>query len=100
MLLKAYATIKIGDPLEEGTLCGPLHTTGAIKEYLEGIEEIKKQGGKILHGGKRINRDGYFVEPTLVAIDKAAKIMNEELFVPILYLVKFDTIEEAIQINN
>jgi len=53
-MLKAYATIKIGDPLDTQNLMGPVHTKGAIKEYLEGLEEIKKQGGKILYGGKVI----------------------------------------------
>jgi len=100
-LVSAYKSIVIGDPLQEGTLCGPLHTKASVKDYEDGIEEIKKQGGKILHGGKALkDRKGFFVEPTIVAIDKNAKILNEELFAPVLYVVKFDTLEEGIEINN
>jgi len=71
-----------------------------VKEYLDGIEEIKRQGGKILLGGKTMNRPGNYVEPTIVEIDWRAPIVKTELFVPILYVLKFDTIEEAIEINN
>lgn len=71
-----------------------------MKEYLDGIEEIKRQGGKILLGGKTMNRPGNYVEPTIVEIDWRAPIVKTELFVPILYVLKFDTIEEAIEINN
>jgi acyl-CoA reductase-like NAD-dependent aldehyde dehydrogenase len=46
--------VKIGDPLNDKTIMGPLHTTNAVKEYLEGLIEIKKQGGKILYGGNRV----------------------------------------------
>lgn len=60
-----------------------------------------KEGGKILTGGNVLrNKPGCFVEPTIVAIDKRANILKEELFVPILYVLKFDTLEEAIEINN
>lgn len=99
-LLKAYKNIKIGNPLDNGTLCGPLVNEGALKVYEEGLEEIKKQGGKILCGGKRILGQGYYVEPTIVEIDPTAPIVKEELFVPILYIFKFNTLEEAIEYNN
>mmetsp|Transcript_13279 Transcript_13279/g.13078 ORF Transcript_13279/g.13078 Transcript_13279/m.13078 type:complete len:172 (-) Transcript_13279:36-551(-) len=79
---------------------GPLHTKAAVKEYLDGIEEIKKQGGKILVGGSKIEGEGNYVEPTLVEIHKEAAILNTELFVPICYLVKFGSLDEAIKINN
>lgn len=99
-LLKAYQQVKIGQPLEDGTLCGPLHTKNAVKEYADGIETIKSQGGKILHGGKVIEGPGNFVEPTLVEISKDAPITKEELFVPILYVIKTTSLEDAIEINN
>lgn len=96
-LCKAYSTIKIGDPLDPSVLCGPLHTKSAVKEFTDGIAEIKKQGGKILYGGNVMtDKKGNFVEPTIVEINKNAPILKEELFVPILYAIKFDTIEEAI----
>lgn len=86
-----------------GILCGPLHNKGAVKEYLNGLEEIKKQGGKVLIGGKTLDNKfpgGYYVEPTIVAIDSKAAILKEEIFAPILYVLKFKTVDEAIAINN
>lgn len=99
-MLAAYKSVRIGDPLETTTLMGPLHTAGAVKEYEEGLAEIAKQGGKVLTGGKRIDRAGNWVEPTIVEISHTAPITKTELFVPILYIMKFSTLEEAITINN
>lgn len=99
-LSTAAKSVKIGDPLEKGVLMGPVHTQGAIKEYKEGLEEIKKQGGKIVYGGNVLEREGNFVEPTLVEINHDAAIVKTELFVPILYVMKFKTIDEAIAWNN
>jgi len=103
-LVRAYKDIiatKIGNPLDEGVLVGPLHTKAAVKEYEDGIAEITKQGGKILIGGRALkDRPGYFVEPTIVEINHGAPIVKTELFVPILYLLKYSTFEEAIAINN
>lgn len=84
------------------TLCGPLHTKSAVNEYLEGIKTIVSQGGKILYGGKVVEekQPGNYVYPTLVEIDGNAPIVKEELFVPILYLIKFKTLDEAIKLNN
>lgn len=82
-------------------MCGPLHTKAAVKEYEEGLKTIVSQGGKIIYGGRVLSdRPGNFVEPTIVEIDHTAPIVKEELFVPILYVIKFKTIDEAIAINN
>ncbi|TNV79540.1 hypothetical protein FGO68_gene13629 [Halteria grandinella] len=102
-LKKVYASIRIGNPLEAGILMGPLHTKGAIKEYQEGIATIKQQGGTILYGGELysgVNATGNYVLPTLVEISADAPIVRTELFVPICYLIKFKTFEEAVKINN
>eukprot|EP01113_Clastostelium_recurvatum_P037398 TRINITY_DN545_c0_g1_i2.p1 TRINITY_DN545_c0_g1~~TRINITY_DN545_c0_g1_i2.p1 ORF type:complete len:524 (+),score=123.32 TRINITY_DN545_c0_g1_i2:44-1573(+) len=99
-LKTAYGTVRIGDPLEEGTLMGPVHTAGAIKEFEDGIKEIVQQGGKIAYGGKRVERDGYYVTPTIVEIDHAAPIVKTELFVPILYIMKISSLDDAIAWNN
>ncbi|KAL2630636.1 hypothetical protein R1flu_015322 [Riccia fluitans] len=99
-LLKAYSQVKAGDPLVEGTLLGPLHTTTGVKVYQEGIEKIKKQNGVILTGGKVIEREGNYVEPTIVEISNDAPIVQEELFCPILYVFQFKTFEEAVEMNN
>ena len=68
--------------------------------YKDGLEEIKKQGGKILCGGEVIEGPGNYVKPTLVEIDSKAAILQEELFVPILYLMKIESLDEAIELNN
>lgn len=99
-LVKAYSGVPRGDPLQEGTLMGPLHNAAAVKTYVDGLEEIKKQGGKILTGGNVVDGPGFFVEPTIVEIDPSADIVNTELFVPILYVFKFKTFEEAVAMNN
>lgn len=86
--MNAYKQIRLGDPLKEGTLCGPLHTKSAVKEYLEGLKTIQSQGGKILVGGKQIEGEGNFVEPTIVEIAHDAPIVKEEIFAPIMYAIK------------
>lgn len=100
-LVSAYATVPIGNPLDAGTLMGPLHTEAAVKQFVEGVARAKAQGGKVLCGGNALSdREGNFVEPTIIEIDPSAEIVKEELFVPILYVMKFDTLEEAIELNN
>jgi aldehyde dehydrogenase family 7 protein A1 len=102
-LKKVYASIRIGNPLEAGTLMGPLHTKAAVKEYIDGIATIKEQGGSVLIGGEKysgVNETGNYVLPTLVEISADAPIIKTELFVPICYLLKFKTFEEAVHINN
>jgi len=75
---------------------GPLHTKNAVKEYTNGLQEIKKQGGKILTGGNIIQGPGNYVEPTIVEIAHDAPIVKHEIFAPILYVFKFKTLDEAI----
>jgi aldehyde dehydrogenase family 7 protein A1 len=99
-LVAAYSTVRIGDPLDSVNLMGPLHTQAAVKEFTDGIETIKAQGGVIIRGGCVVERPGFYVEPTIVEINHNAPIVREELFVPILYLIKFKTLDEAIAINN
>eukprot|EP00742_Colponemidia_sp_Colp-10_P001905 GILJ01002036.1.p1 GENE.GILJ01002036.1~~GILJ01002036.1.p1 ORF type:complete len:527 (+),score=89.41 GILJ01002036.1:45-1583(+) len=100
-MVKAYGSIRIGDPLAADTLCGPLHTKASVREYTEGLEEIKRQGGQILVGGNVLSdRAGNFVEPTIVAIHHDAPIVKTELFCPILYVIKFSTLDDAIAYNN
>lgn len=80
---------------------GPVHTKGAVKEFTEGLEKIKSQGGKILYGGKVIEgTTGNYVEPTIVETTHDAPIVKEELFVPIVHVQKFKTLCEAIEWNN
>lgn len=99
-MVKAYKTVKIGDPLDTNTLMGPLHSKMGIEIYEKAIEAIKEQGGKILTGGKVIEGDGNYVEPTIVEIDKDADIVKHETFAPVVYVFKFKDLDEAIRYNN
>jgi aldehyde dehydrogenase (NAD+) len=99
-LVEAYRQVKIGDPLEPGTLMGPVVSETAIEAMMTSIEIAREQGGEVVTGGKRIEGDGYFVEPTIVKVPKTAPITQQETFAPILWVIEFDTLEEAIAIQN
>ncbi|KAJ9691911.1 hypothetical protein PVL29_011156 [Vitis rotundifolia] len=92
-------TTGIGDPLKTGTVLGPLHTKALKKNFRTVIKKIRSQGGKFLIGGA-VNTLGNFVRPTIVEISPYADVVKEELFVPVLYVIKSRTFEEAMLINN
>ena len=85
-LISSYSQIKIGNPLNSDTLVGPLVDNKAVKEYSDALEIIKNEKGEILYGGNVIQRDGYYVEPTLVMANMEMEIVREETFAPILYI--------------
>ncbi|PSN46694.1 Aldehyde dehydrogenase family 7 member A1 [Blattella germanica] len=92
---------RIGDPLDEKTLIGPLHTPDAVKNYEDTINEIVNSGGKIEFGGKVIKRPGYFVEPTIVTgLPHDASVVHKETFAPIVYVLKAENLDQAITWNN
>jgi aldehyde dehydrogenase (NAD+) len=97
-LLAAYHQIRIGDPLEASALMGPLIDEDAVENMMRGLEMIQAQGGEILYGGKRLA--GCFVEPTLVKSHTGMAILQEELFAPVLHLIEFDELDEAIAWHN
>jgi len=99
-LQRAYATIKIGNPLHAGVLCGPLHTRRAVEEFANAVALVPKQGGKILAGGQVLPGPGNFVQPTLTQMEHDAPLVHHETFVPILHTIKFSTIDQAIAYNN
>ena len=102
-LVRAYATVKIGDPLEEGVLMGPLINEAAVTRYEHALAQAKKAGAEILCGAKRVARPGHFVEPTIVLGkgDQASlPIAFEETFAPILYVIEIGSLEEGIDANN
>lgn len=101
-LHKAINSIKIGNPLDTEVRMGPLHTPAAVKEYKEGLEKITKENHGQIYGKLRTDlpSEGNFVAPALVEISHDAPIVKEELFVPILHVIKFDTLDEAIAWNN
>jgi aldehyde dehydrogenase (NAD+) len=99
-LAKAYGSVKIGNPAEDGVLMGPLINERAVTKMLKAIEAIKTQGGEIVCGGRRLDRAGYFVEPTLVRARRDMPIVREETFAPILYVLAYSTLAEAIELHN
>jgi aldehyde dehydrogenase (NAD+) len=99
-LVDAYAQVRIGDPLDEKTLMGPLVDGGAVDEMMTAMEQIRKEGGEVLCGGGKIDRPGYFVEPTVVRANRKMEIWKEETFAPILYVFEVDSIDEAIELHN
>ncbi len=99
-LQDAYKKITIGDPLDTKNLMGPLIDQGAVDSYLKTIENVHKAGGNILFGGKTLQRPGYYVEPTLVEAKNEWDVVQHETFAPILYVMKYKTLEEAIAMQN
>ncbi len=99
-LANAYPKITIGDPLDEKTLMGPLIDQGAVTLYKKTIADIKKAGGNILFGGNVLDRPGSFVEPTLVEAQNDWEVVQRETFAPILYIMKYKKIDEAIAMQN
>jgi aldehyde dehydrogenase (NAD+) len=97
-LTRAYKQVKIGDPMEESTLMGPLVNRRAVDDMMDGVKRIREQGGEILLGGERMM--GCFVQPTLVLAKPDMPILKEEIFAPILYIVEFDSLDEAIHWHN
>ncbi len=102
----AYKSVaeKIGNPLHENTLVGPLISESAVNDFLNAIEKVKQEGGRVLFGGTSYNCENrdycHYVVPALVEAENHYEIVQEETFAPILYLLKYTTIEEAIALNN
>jgi aldehyde dehydrogenase (NAD+) len=100
-LVDAYQQVPIGDPLEAGILMGPLVEGKAVEEMFEALEAAKEQGGEILTGGKmRPDLGINFVEPTIVKMPAQTDIVKVETFAPILYLMEYGGLDEAIYIHN
>jgi aldehyde dehydrogenase (NAD+) len=114
-LTRAYEDVRIGDPLDENTLMGPLVTRGAVDDLQNAIERVKAEGGEILYGGEPLEGDeypgGHYVRPCIAAARNDYSIVQEETFAPILYIIGYgskkatpreavDEIEQAIEIHN
>ena len=99
-LLKVYRTVRIGDPLQRGTLMGPLVSAEAVADMMAALDQVRAQGGEIVYGGRRLDQPGYFVEPTIVKAHKDLKIAEEETFAPVLYVYEVESLEEAIALQN
>ena len=99
-LVNAYKQVNIGDPLENNTLMGPLIDKVATDDYLNAIKSALDEGGQLLCGGKIIKNNGFFVEPTIIKVKSDFNIIKEETFAPILYIMEYDDLNEAIGIHN
>ena len=104
VLQKAYAQLRIGNPLDANNHVGPLIDKGAVDAYLKAIEKAKQEGGKMIVEGGVLSGDGYesgcYVKPCIVEAKNSFHIVQEETFAPILYLLKYKTIDEAIAMQN
>ncbi len=99
-LTAVYQQITIGDPLDEKNLMGPLVDAQAVEQYCAAIAELKSLGADICYGGNPIAGTGFYVEPTLVIADNAWDIVQRETFAPILYVIPYDNLEDAIALQN
>jgi len=99
-LTRAYRQVRIGDPLESGTLMGPLIDAGAVRQFESAVAQAVASGGRLLTGGKKLERPGYFVEPAIVVAQAGWEIVRTETFAPILYLVPFKSLDDAIHMQN
>lgn len=103
-LVNAYGQLRIGDPLDENNHVGPLIDTDAVKAYLTSIEECKAEGGKFLVEGGVLKGAGFesgcYVKPCIAEVENHYKIVQHETFAPILYVMKYKTLDEAIAMQN
>ena len=99
-LINAYQQVKIGDPLNPETLMGPLISENAVSDYENAIQKVKSSGGSIVCGGSSLEQEGNFVLPTIAEVQNEWEIVQDETFAPILYLMKFSTLDEAISMHN
>tara|TARA_B110000438_G_C15731788_1_gene614565 strand:- start:403 stop:1314 length:912 start_codon:yes stop_codon:yes gene_type:complete len=99
-LLNAYKQVNIGDPLNKSTLMGPLVNQKAIADFIDAIEAVKSNGGEILCGGEKLDKPGNFVTPVVAKAQNDWKIVQHETFAPILYVMPYNSLNEAIQMHN
>ena len=105
-LVRAYEQVstRIGNPLDGKVLVGPLVDTLAVDLFLDAISKVKQEGGTILFGGEALKGEDYqsgtYVVPALAEVENSYQIVQDETFAPLLYLIKYNTIDEAIALNN
>jgi aldehyde dehydrogenase (NAD+) len=99
-LVAAFSQIRLGDPLDDGTLIGPLVDQAAVDTSKSAIEIALEQGGRLLAGGIEPDRTGFFLEPAIIRIPSDAPIVQTETFGPVLYLISVGSLDEAIAVQN
>jgi len=103
-LVAAYGNIKIGHSLDASTLVGPMIDKNAVKDFTNAQQKVIDEGGKIITGGEVMTGEGFesgcFVKPCIAEVENHFQIVQEETFAPILYLIKYNTMDEAIHLQN
>jgi aldehyde dehydrogenase (NAD+) len=105
-LVKAYKQVstRIGNPLDENVLVGPVVDSGAVSDFKAAINKVKEEGGTMIYGGEVLKGEEYeagtYVVPALAEVQNSYEIVQDETFAPLLYLIKYSSIDEAIAINN
>ena len=100
-LADAYAQVPIGDPLESGTLMGPLVNDDAVDAMFKAIEQARAEGGELVYGGKRRADIGPgFVEPAIIRMPAQTNVVRQETFAPILYVLEYDKFDDALKLHN
>jgi aldehyde dehydrogenase (NAD+) len=99
-LVHAYGQVRIGDPLVPDVLLGPLINAQAKTAFVKAVRQAQREGGQVWHGGAGIKGPGYFVRPTLIAMPAQTNVVREETFGPILYVLRYRDLEQAIALHN
>jgi len=103
-LVAAYGQVRIGNPLEEGTLMGPVVDEATIESMERAIRTAERSGGRLLCGGRRVTvpgcEGGFYVEPAIMEVENEYPIVQEETFAPLLYIIEYGTLDEAIAKHN
>lgn len=99
-LVKAYRQVRIGDPLDENTLMGPLIDQDAVDQMMRAVAKLREAGGEVLYGGESLDRPGFYVTPCIAKASNDYQIVQDETFAPILYLIPYRELDEAIGYQN
>ncbi|MEL7311164.1 MAG: aldehyde dehydrogenase family protein [Pseudomonadota bacterium] len=99
-LVGAYGQVRIGDPLDPDTLMGPLIDESSVERFLNAVAAVKDAGGELLVGGEAIDGPGNFVKPAIATAKNEWQIVQDETFAPLLYVIEFDTLDQAIAMQN
>jgi aldehyde dehydrogenase (NAD+) len=99
-LVRAYEQVRIGDPMDQNTVMGPLVDRDAIDIMNNALQILPSQGGRVITGGKKIDRPGFYMTPAIVRVPGNTQIVCEETFAPILYVMSYRTLDEAIKLHN
>ncbi|MBD3667013.1 MAG: aldehyde dehydrogenase family protein, partial [Kangiella sp.] len=99
-IVNAYKQVKIGNPLDTNTLMGPLVDANAVKNFENAVAKAKEAGGEVLVGGNAIDGPGFFIEPTVIRAENHWDVVQTETFASILYVMTYETTEEAIAMQN